>query len=169
LKRYKQLEKKKVEYEEGNWRTVPEELRTFDYNTLMSYSYGSSSQEWSCFYEAGKFYWAKEGKNVFIGHLHAINSGYSFQQVEVIDDESVYVSQGELEDLKVFFGLFETCKFDEDFDTKVLMDIAVGKPEDFKEYANTKIVVNWSDFSLFSFLLNQKMQSCQNLTLLNQL
>eukprot|EP01080_Neovahlkampfia_damariscottae_P010812 gene10812-3430_t len=143
LKKYKQLEKKKIEFDEGNWRVVPEELRNFSYNTLMSYANGSSSEEWRCYYENGKFYWAKNGKNIFIGHLQAVNTSYGFQQVEVSEDSS----EGEMEDLKTFFGLFENCKIDEDFETKVLMDLRVGKEEEFKDYAKTKIVVNWSDFS----------------------
>jgi len=96
-KKYKALEKKKQDYEFGNWRAVPEEFQKFDYGTLMNFTtlnrlvsndgeQGATS-DWVCFYDGeGRVIWgsASTKEIKYVGYVQAFNSEFCFHQVEIL-------------------------------------------------------------------------------------
>jgi len=146
-KKYKTLEKAKKDYEQGNWRSVPEEYRFITFNTLMCASFGIQNEEWFVHYENGKISFGKpDGQVIFIGHLNAFNQGFFVNQLEVIDDLNLLKSEGEHKDIAQFFELFKLINTNQKYEIKRLLDIKQGKLEELNIHKG-KILSNWNEWS----------------------
>lgn len=130
LKRYRQLQKRLDESETGVWQFIPEEYITFEFDTLMNHSFGfidsSASMGFEAKYESGRLFFNKNGQTIFLAEVEPEEDKLRFHRIYVEEEASdVFKSEGNKQDLEVFFQLLSACGTRHD-KVKELIDLTAG-------------------------------------------